>query len=132
VPPTYDPTPRYSPPQPDIPQPTYGYSGVSSRIETGKASAKALEPEIEKMDSSLESLSSWISRYKQEIDGYERQTRLGLNVDRSLYQQALDKHNALVREHNALLLEREARYAEYSREIDSVNDMVRRFNSGER
>jgi hypothetical protein len=84
------------------------------------------------MDSSLESLSSWISRYKQEIDGYERQTRLGLNVDRSLYQQALDKHNALVREHNALLLEREARYAEYSREIDSVNDMVRRFNSGER
>jgi hypothetical protein len=84
------------------------------------------------MDFNLKSLSSQISRYKQEIDGYERQAQLGVNVNRSLYQQALDNHNALVGQHNTLLIHREAKYAEYSREIDSVNDMVRRFNRGER
>jgi len=80
----------------------------------------------------LESLSSRIIRHKQEIEGYENQARLGLNVNRSLYQQALDNHNALVGQYNTFLIDRNAKYAEYSREIDSVNDMVRRFNSGER
>ena len=84
------------------------------------------------MDSDLESLSSRIARYKQEIEGYERRLRLGLEVNNSLYQQALDNHNALVRQHNSLLIDREAKHAIYSREIDSVNDMVRRYNSGER
>ena len=132
VPPSYNPTPRYSPPQPNIPRQTYSDSGLSSRIDSGKARAKMLESEITRMDSDLESLSSRIIRHKQEIEGYENQARLGLNVNRSLYQQALDNHNALVGQYNTFLIDRNAKYAEYSREIDSVNDMVRRFNSGER
>ena len=91
-----------------------------------------MESEIARMDSNLESLSSQISRHKQEIEEYERQARLGIDVDRSLYQQALDSHNTLVGQYNSLLAERKAKYAEYSREINSVNDMVRRYNSGER
>ncbi len=130
--PNDNPTPRYSSPQPTVPPPTYGNSGLSSRIESGKARANSMESEIARMDSNLESLSSQISRYKREIEGYERQSRLGIDVDRSLYQQALDSHNTLVGQYNSLLAERKAKYAEYSREIDSVNDMVRRYNSGER
>ncbi len=120
----------YSPPRTDPPR--YSLSVLSTQIDAGKARAKSMEPEIERMDSNLESLSSRINRYKQEIEGYERQARLGLDVNQSLYLQALDNHNALVKQHNALLLEREGKYAEYSREIDSVNDRVRRYNSGER
>jgi hypothetical protein len=119
----------YSAPRPS--RSGYTYSALSMQIESGKARAKSMESEVGRMDSDLESLSSRIDRYKQEIEGYERQTRLGLDVNRSLYQQALDNHNALVKQHNALLLDREAKYAEYSRQIDSVNEMVRRYNSGE-
>jgi hypothetical protein len=38
----------------------------------------------------------------------------------------------MVKEYNLVLTDRDAKYAEYGREIDSVNDMVRRFNKGER
>ena len=124
------PSDSYTPPRPS--PPSYSYTGLASRIESGKARAKVLEGEIERMDSTLESLSTRIARYKQEIEGYERQARLGLNVNRSLYQQALDNHNTLVNQHNVLLPQRNVKYAEYSREIDAVNDMVRRYNSGER
>lgn len=84
------------------------------------------------MDADLESLSNRIDRYRQEVEGYERQARLGLNVSESLHQQALDNHNSLVKQYNGLLINRNAKYAEYKREIESVNDMVRRYNSGER
>ncbi len=83
------------------------------------------------MDSRLDSFSKRINRYKQEIEGYERQARLDIQVNESLYQQSLDEHNALVGQYNSLLTERKAKYAEYSRQIESVNDMVRRYNGGE-
>ena len=112
--------------------PRYSSSGLGTRIESGKAHVRTLESEISAMDADLESLSNRIDRYRQEVEGYERQARLGLNVSESLHQQALDNHNSLVKQYNGLLINRNAKYAEYKREIESVNDMVRRYNSGER
>ena len=49
-------------------------------------------------------------------------------VDEKAYQQTIDYHNWLVRQYNGWLAARKLKYAEYSVEIDSVNDMVRRYN----
>ena len=84
------------------------------------------------MDSQLESLSSSIGRYQREIEGYERQAQSGLRVNQYSYEQALANHNRLVEQYNAVLVRRNAKYSQYEQEIDSVNDMVNRFNRGER
>lgn len=111
---------------------TRSYSGLSSRIDSGKMRVRALEAEIEQMDSELESLSASIERYKREIEGYERRTTSAMPVDEYSYRQALDRHNRLVVQYNSLLMDRNLKYNEYKREIDSVNDMVARYNRGER
>jgi hypothetical protein len=132
--PSYDSyTPSASPSnQQATPPPSYSYSGLSSRIDSGKARAKMLESELTQMRRDLESMSIRINRYKREIAEYEQQASSGSNANRSMYQQTLDNYNALVGQYNPLLNNYNAKYAEYGREIDSVNDMVRRFNSGER
>ncbi len=136
------PSPTYTPPRSSTPSPTYtpprestpsrSYTGLSSRIDTGKARARVWESEISQMDSQLESLSSSITRYKREIEGYERQARSDLHVNQYSYERALANHNRLVEEYNTLLVRRNAKYSEYEQEIDSVNDMVNRYNRGER
>lgn len=118
--------------QPVAPRSSYGSSGLATRIDTGKARVKSLEAEIDQIDSDLESLSSRLQRYKRDIEDYESRSRLGMGVKLYLYQQAIDEHNRLVKEYNASLADRNLKYAEYSREIESVNDMVRRYNRGER
>ena len=132
----------YSPPRSSTPSQTYtpprqstpsrSYTGLSSKIDTGKARARTLEAEIGQIDSQLESLSSSITRYKREIEGYESQARLGRNVNQYTYEQALENHNRLVNQYNAMLVRRNAKYSQYEQEIDSVNDMVNRYNRGER
>ena len=84
------------------------------------------------MDAQRESLSSSIGRYKREIESYESQDRSGLQVNRSSYEQAVAKHNRLVKQSNALLERRNAKHSQFKQEIDSVNDMVNRYNRGER
>jgi len=136
------PTRSYSPPRSSTPSPTYtpprestpsrSYTGLSSRIDAGKARARVLESEISQMDSQLESLSSSIARYKREIEGYERQVRSGMRVNQYSYEQALANHNRMVEQYNTLLVRRNAKYSQYEQEIDSVNDMVNRYNRGER
>lgn len=136
------PTRSYSPPRSSTPSQTYtpprqstpsrSYTGLSNRIDAGKARARALEAEISQMDSQLESLSSSIARYKREIEGYESQARSGLRVNQYSYEQALANHNRLVEQYNALLVRRNAKYSQYGQELDSVNDMVNRYNRGER
>ena len=132
--PSYDSyTPRVSPgDQPTAPRPSYSYSALSSRIDSGKARAKSLEAEIERMDERLATLSSYTKACKDRIDGYEGQLRSGRQVDQAAYELAVKNHNSTVQQYNSLLADRNAKCAEYRREIDSVNDMVRRYNSGER
>lgn len=124
------PSNSYSPPRTS--HSTYSYTGLSDRIKSAKARVESLESQVKQMDSNLESLSSQIGRYKQTVEDYERRARLDRDVSKSLYQQALDGHNALVDRYNSSLAERNAKVTEYRREVDSLNDMVRRYNSGER
>ena len=84
------------------------------------------------MDIDLELLSSRLTVNKNQIDGYEGQSRLGRRVDQTAHELAIDNHNSTVKRYNWLVAARKVKYAEYSRDIESVNDMVRRFNSGER
>jgi hypothetical protein len=126
-------TPNASPSdQQATPRSSYGYSGLSSQIDSGKDRAKSLEVEIERMDERLASLSSFLKACKDRIDGYEGQLRSGRQVDHAAYELAIQSHNSTVQQYNSLLADRNAKCAEYRSEIESVNDMVRRFNSGER
>ena len=84
------------------------------------------------MDSQLEFLRQEIDQYKTQLETYESRNRSGLYVDEDQYEQTRQRHNSLVRQHNSLLAERNAAYAQYEREIDSVNELVRRYNAGER
>ena len=84
------------------------------------------------MDSQLESLSSSIGQYEREIEGYESQARSGLRVNQYSYEQALANHNRLVEQFNTLLVRRNAKYSQYDQEVNSVNDMVNRYNRGAR
>jgi len=127
---SYSPPPTYTPPRQSTP--SRSYTGLSSRIDAGKARARALESEISQMDSQLESLASSIARYKREIEGYESQAQSGLRVKQYSYEHALANHNRLVELYNALLMRRHAKYSQYEQHIDSVNDMVNRYNRGER
>jgi chromosome segregation ATPase len=105
---------------------------LSSRIESGKAHARIVEAEITQMDSRLDSLTSRIRRYKRELEGYEKEARSGLSVNQNSYEEVLANHNRLVEQYNALLARRNSKYKQYEQEIDSVNDMVSRYNRGER
>lgn len=125
------PSRSYTPRRPSVP--SRRSSGLSARIDSGKARATELEIEVRRMDSELESLSANIRRYKGEIEGYERQhTRSGVRVNQYAYEQTLDQHNRLVNEYNSLLSTRNLKHSEYEREVDAVNDLVRRYNRGER
>ena len=124
------PSRTFAPPRASTPPHTY--SGLSNRIDSGKARATVLEVEIGQMDSQLESISASITRYKREIKGYETQVWSEFRLNQYAYEQALEQHNRLVARYNSLLVSRNAKYGDYQREIDSVNDMVSRYNRGER
>src|SRR5690606_5101767 len=106
--------------------PSRSDTGLSSRIESGKAHARTVEAELTQMDSRLDSLSASIRRYKREIEDYEKEARSGLSVNQNPYEQALASHNQLVDQYNALLARRNSKYGQYKQEIDSVNEMVSR------
>lgn len=124
------PSRTHTSPQPSTPSRTY--SGLSARIDSGKARAQILEAEIKRMDSELESLSVTLARHKRGIEAYERLVRSGQRPDESAYRSTLESHNRIVGQYNSLLSDRKAKYSEYQREIESVNDMVARYNRGER
>ena len=117
-------------PQRPVSAPTY--LGLDARIEAGKARARSLEADVTHMNSDLETLSGKLQNSEQEIAGYESRMKLGKDVNEYLYKQTVDAHNRLVEQCNALLANFNLKYAEYTREVNSVNDMVRRYNSGER
>jgi hypothetical protein len=109
-----------------------GSSSLSSQIEEGRRFVRTLESQIAQMDSDLEALSVRIRRHKGEVDNFERRARLDLDVDRSLYQQAIDNYNRLVTQYNTQVNDRKQMYLAYKLKIDSVNEMVRQYNNGER
>lgn len=117
-------------------RPQYGRDNtnttLSSRIDAAKLRVRSLESDIQRMDSELDSLTSRLQRYKREVDRYESRVRSGANVNQYQYQQAIDNHNRLVKEYNALLAERNRKHERYEQELESVNDMVKRYNQGKR
>ena len=121
---TYTPPKRYVPTRID--------TGLSKKIDSGKARLRSLEAEIAPMDSEIESMFAELGVCKRELEGYESRIRRGLRVDSDLYQRVRNKHNGLVKQYNALLVPRNFKFNEYQRERDAVNALVRQYNSGER
>jgi hypothetical protein len=124
------PSRTYTSPQSSTPSRTY--SGLSTRIDSGKARVQTLEAEIKRIDSELESLSVTLARHKRGIEAYERLVRSGQRPDESAYTSTIESHNRIVGQYNSLRNDRSAKVSEYQREIKSVNDMVARYNRGER
>jgi hypothetical protein len=112
--------------------PIVASTGLKEKIESGKARARRLENQLNQMQSQMDSLKAQIDQYKGEIDQYERRMRQGIDVNEYLYKDALRSHNALVSEYNNMLAKYRSVRAEYDDEIDSVNEMVGRYNAGER
>ena len=120
-------TPRSRPPKAPA-----GRSGLALQIEQGKARLRAVERELGDMDSRLSSMKLRLAGFKNTIERYESQTRMGYRVDMAAYQRTLDSHNGLVDQHNRLLATRNAKYVSYELELGRVNRMVDRHNLGER
>lgn len=112
--------------------PSYRYSGLENQISAGKSRLTELEADIGRMDAQLQSWSSEMGRYKIEIQGYERAARNGFRINESAYEQILAGHNRDVDDYNALLEQRREKYETYTNEINALNDLVRRYNQGER
>jgi hypothetical protein len=69
---------------------------------------------------------------KNEVERYESQARLGMDISRNRYEQVIDEHNSLVYQYNSLASVRQRKYSEYERELTAVNSLVDRYNRGER
>jgi hypothetical protein len=122
--------PIYVPPQRYAPAPID--TGLSKKIDSGKARLRTMEAEITRMDSKIESTSAKLGGYKRELEEYQSKIRRRVRVDSNLYQRVLNGYNSLVKQYNSLLALRNQKFNEYQRELDSINDMVRRYNRGER
>jgi chromosome segregation ATPase len=107
-------------------------TGLSKKIDSGKARVRTLETEITRMDSEIKSLSANLDIYRRKVDGYNSQVRRGVRVNDTLHQRAVDRHNQLVQQIKSLAGQRELKFDEYQREIESVNNLVGRYNRGER
>ena len=108
------------------------FSGLRNRIETGKAQVRQLELELQQLDNQLEGLEGRLQTTKDDVERYERQARVGIQVNRYRYEQAIDEHNSLVHQYNSLAAVRQLKYAEYERGLSAVNSLVDRYNRGER
>jgi len=130
TPPPSSPTRKERPARSTTPRRTY--TGLSSKIASGKARVRRLEAELSQMKGVLQSSKTSLEELRQDIDQYESQMRSGYRVNRDLYQRTVDLHNRLVRQYNSDLSAYKTKYTEYEQEFDSVNDMVERYNRGER
>lgn len=107
-------------------------TGLSSQIDAAKERVRTLESQVADMDNELESMDSSLRRLRGEISGYELDVRMGRRVNESRYQQTIDAHNDSVEKYNTLVERRNRVFAEYEREVDAVNGLVRRYNRGQR
>lgn len=114
------------------PTPVFSAPALSTRIDALKAKVREGEKSIDQLDADMDAMSPKINSLAAEIEQFEKNNAAGLYVNRTLYQNVIDEHNAWVARYNAKLKERKAQYAEYQRQIADVNDMVRRYNGGER
>ncbi len=112
--------------------PINAVSGLTVKIDTGKARIHTLEAQLEQLDSQLDSLKNQIQQYKVDLADYERKSRSGTYVNEYRYEETLQNHNSLVNQFNSIIEKRKTVYAQYKIEVESVNDMIRRYNAGER
>jgi hypothetical protein len=100
--------------------PSYNYqntvssprSSLTNQIEEGKTRAKQMEARIQSWDAQLD-------RMERELNTYQASRRT------SEYNQLLPSFNSLVDQRNTL-------YEQYEKQIDDINAMVNRYNSGVR
>jgi hypothetical protein len=105
---------------------------LEERINKGKAQILLQENDLKQMDEERKSLSIKIENYKNEIDIFELAVSQGRSINQYQYQEIIDEHNNLVEQHNSLLVDIETKNNIYKAKLESVNEMVDRFNKGER
>jgi chromosome segregation ATPase len=80
------------------------------------------------LDRRLKALQAELDQYRSEIDGYERNIRLGVGVNRTTYQATIDAHNERVQDFNSLLSTHKTTFRDYEKQIDAVNAKVDEYN----
>lgn len=121
-----------APPAPPVEQSPAPDSGLLAQIEAGKARAAELVTEIQKMDEQLKTWSAQIEAGEAAIRDFTDRVGRSLPVDRAAFEQTVKDHNDLVTRFNALAAEHRTKAAQYMDLIKSVNDMVVRYNRGQR
>jgi len=83
-----------------------------------------MEAELRRIETQAKQEKGQFEIYKQQIEHYEREAQLGVNIDRNAYQRVLDQYNALVLKYNGHLAEFNQRYPEYDHLIDETNRLI--------
>lgn len=98
-------------------------------IDLGKEQLRNLENELTSLEEELKVNKTQIERYSAIIKQFERDVDLGYSVNRAEYQNTIDRHNALVREHNQNLATVRLKQSEHKRLVNEINEKVDLYNT---
>lgn len=98
-------------------------------IQNEKSKLKQMEQDIRKIDDKLDILKYDINNLKQKLKNFDIAISQGKDVDETLYNSIVDKHNELTKTYNKLILERNSSYTEYQNLIDKINKNVKDYNN---
>src|SRR5262249_46989649 len=102
---------------------------LRNEIESAKEQLRQLEAKMDPIKDQIDSLNAQIAAYATAIDRYERDNRLGYQVDTDSYKNTIARHNSLVQEHNRLLTEYRSIIAEHKALVRETNEKVDRYNN---
>lgn len=101
---------------------------LRTKIETGRSQISSLELKLKTMTTNMEKLKERIISYKTMLKNQEKQARLGIDINKNLYQNNLDEHNRMAREFNKTLTAFNATVYKYNKIIDQDRLLVRKHN----
>jgi hypothetical protein len=114
------------------PTPSYGSRSLRSQIDSAKAETEDMKSELKTLHAQLASLSLRMDGYQHSVANQASRAAAGQGFNLEASMKALSNYNDLVAQYKGLLADVRKKEAAYRAQIDSVNEMVNRYNSGAR
>jgi hypothetical protein len=106
-----------------------GLDALKADIDADQAQLRSQESRLQSIKSDVDHFHSLLSTYKSEIDHYESDARMGLSVDQSVYQTAIDTYNGYVRRFNNRLEDYNSLHAQYEALLVTTNNLIDQYNA---
>jgi hypothetical protein len=92
-------------------------SALKARIESGRSQMAVLKKQLQPATEEITSLNAQMETLEAELKSFDEQQKAGNQID-------IDRYNAKVRAHNALLAKQRALIATNSSDLQTYNDLV--------